>query len=448
MKTPLVTIYVTNYNYGAYIVKAFNSILEQTYKNIEILLIDDGSTDNSREIINDLVSSNTNVTKIFQQNKGLNKTNNVAISKATGKYIMRLDADDILTTNAIELMVQALEQDESIGLVFPDYYLMDENGYKYSIHKRYNFDSDVSLFDKPAHGACTLIRLSCLKEVGGYDEDFTCQDGYELWLKFIAKFKVKNINEPLFYYRQHSSNLTKNEHKILSTRAAINKKNIEKKGTKIKSILVLPIRNDKKYFLEVHGSNFLEIKINSILETTLAQKIYITSSSVEIKNFIKEKYSANSRIIFLERPVDLERKNTSLSKTVSYVLSLVDDESVNTIQIVSPDYPLVKSYSIDDAVNTMYLYGADSILSVVEDNYMYFQHHGKGLLPIFKQNEFTKLERDVLFKSVGGIAAVRKESFLKSQQIINGKVGHLIVEEKASLQLSSSFYINLIKKML
>ena len=65
------------------------------------------------------------------------------------------------------------------------------------------------MLDLPAHGACTLFKIETLKKIGGYDEEFNCQDGYDVWLKIINNFKISNINKPLFYYRQHSSSLTK-----------------------------------------------------------------------------------------------------------------------------------------------------------------------------------------------------------------------------------------------
>ena len=90
---PLITVYITNYNYGKYINKAINSILNQTLKNFELIIIDDGSNDKSKSIIKKY-SSHKKIITIFQQNKGLIATNNLAIKISRGKYIIRLEADD------------------------------------------------------------------------------------------------------------------------------------------------------------------------------------------------------------------------------------------------------------------------------------------------------------------------------------------------------------------
>jgi glycosyltransferase involved in cell wall biosynthesis len=447
MNKPLVTVYITNFNYDQYLREAYNSLANQTYEPIQIIIIDDGSTDNSKQIILDIQRENKEVAVIFQQNKGLNKTNNVAISASKGKYIMRLDADDILVENAIEKMVHTLENDDSIGLVFPDYYLMDTNGHQYSAHQRHNFSTEVSLYDKPAHGACTMIRVENLKKVGGYDEDFDCQDGYELWTKFIQQFNVVNINEPLFYYRKHGTNLTNNEKKILSTRARINQKVVENRNITISTLSILAVRNKEKYLYKIKGKTILERKIDTVLEAKLPQQIVVTSSSQEIKNLVETSYANVPRIKFIERPAELELKTEPLAKTIQFIL-LTTENTYNTLQVISPDFPFVEAYSIDDAINTMYLFDSDSLVSVREDNHMFFQHHGYGMTPIFNQNQFTKLERETLYKSIGGISVVRRSIFEEKNEIVTGKVGHLMLDEKASIEIRSQFLFDIAKALL
>ena len=105
---PLVTIYITNHNYGKFVKKAINSVLSQTYKNFELIIIDDGSTDNSKKIINKY-KNNSKIKIFYQANKGLTVSNNLAIRASQGKYIMRLDADDWLDTHAIEILSNILE---------------------------------------------------------------------------------------------------------------------------------------------------------------------------------------------------------------------------------------------------------------------------------------------------------------------------------------------------
>ena len=122
----LITVYIVNHNYGKYLEQAINSVLRQTIQNYEIIIIDNDSKDDSVEIISKFLKKKK-ISVVFQKNIGLNATNNVAIKMAKGKYIMRLDADDYLDPNALQLMSSKLEKKKELGLVFPDYYTVDQD---------------------------------------------------------------------------------------------------------------------------------------------------------------------------------------------------------------------------------------------------------------------------------------------------------------------------------
>ena len=152
MHEVLVTVYITNYNYGAFIEQAVESVLHQTLQDFELIIIDDGSTDHSREII-ERYERQSQISAIFQQNKGLNITNNIALRASRGKYIVRLDADDYFHPTALEKLSSKLESDPQLGLVFPDYYMVNADGEIIEEFKRHDFDQDVSLLDQAAYGA-------------------------------------------------------------------------------------------------------------------------------------------------------------------------------------------------------------------------------------------------------------------------------------------------------
>ena len=142
---PLVTVYIVNYNYSAYIKKSIESVLKQDFCDYELLIIDDGSTDNSMEII----SSHQDYEKnphYKTENKGLNTTNNIALKLSRGKYIIRLDADDYLAENALKVLVNALEKNRNLVMVFPDYYEIDDSDQIIGQMQRHNFDNEVTLY--------------------------------------------------------------------------------------------------------------------------------------------------------------------------------------------------------------------------------------------------------------------------------------------------------------
>ena len=436
----LVTVYITNFNYGKFIKQAIESVLIQTEQSFELIIIDDGSTDNSKEIIekyNDL----KNIRIVYQKNKGLNVTNNIALRAARGKYIVRLDADDYFSPNALELLLEKLESDSMLGMVFPDYFIVDTQGEVLERQKRHDFDNEVKLFDQAAHGACTMIRVKFLREIGGYDESFSCQDGYELWVKFTSKFKVSNINEPLFYYRKHGKNLTSNEDKILDTRATINSKYVKKFNKEIKSVAIIPVRGEGNdiYKLPFGSHTLLEEKINQALESNFIIKVIVTSPDENIKQLINNKYENLDKVSFFYRDKSKTRINVDLNSTLELIVKKFKNLDFKAITILAIEFPFLKPSKIDDAINTMVLFDADSLISVRNTNKLLFRHNGKGMNPILGMEKFTKMEREMLYFHSGGISVSTRKNFEKNNKMLSGKVGHILLDQKSAFEINTEF---------
>lgn len=445
MTTPLITVYITNHNYGRFIVQAVESVLNQTLQDLEIIIIDDESTDNSREII-EQYNGHPKIRIIHQQHKGLNITNNMALRVAVGRYIMRLDADDYLDPHALELMSGLLEKDESLGLVFPDYYLVDVHGDVIGIERRHDFDKDVTLLDQPAHGACTMIRRSYLLDVGGYDESYSCQDGYELWVKFTARHRVKNLNLPLFYYRQHGSNLTRSEHRILSTRTDIKHKFAEMRDCQHSVLAILPVRGEAlqpgSFALQPLGEERLVIDwaIASALASRRIDLLVVTTSDPAIQAYLQQRYGDTPRVRCMPRPPELGRMNSRLEDTYAFILKqLAAEFSPDIVVKMDVDYPFLESRYLDDAVNTLLLFEAQVVVSVRPETSVLYQHHGDGLVPVVNQDKFLRLEREALFKVVGGLAAFLPSVLAQGLSARELRRGHVVIDQRSAHGLRSRY---------
>ena len=126
-KTPKITVYMPNYNYGGFIEQAIESVKNQVFKDWELIIIDDGSNDESSSIL-EHYSDDERITIVYQENRGLNTTNNVAIRLSRGKYIVRLDADDFLDESFLLVLSAVLDEKKEVGLVFADYHHVDTEG--------------------------------------------------------------------------------------------------------------------------------------------------------------------------------------------------------------------------------------------------------------------------------------------------------------------------------
>ena len=290
---PRITVYITNHNYGMYLEQSIQAITRsKSFNDFELIIIDDGSKDNSRQIIKKY-EKYENINCDFQKNKGLTVSNNIALRLARGEFIVRLDADDYFAKDALKLMYREFDK-KKLGMVFADWYLVDSKGEVLGVEQRHDFQKDVTLHDQPAHGACTMFRVSSLKQIGGYDESISRQDGYELWLRFIENYEVRNINVPLFYYRQHPDSLTKDEVRLLDTRYEILKKHVreKEKEKEIKVLGIISIRGSSidprsKPFVKI-GEDFLIDKTISVLKSCETIEKIITTPDEKILEHIKK----------------------------------------------------------------------------------------------------------------------------------------------------------------
>lgn len=441
MKTPLVSVYITNHNYGKFIDQSIKSVLGQTLTDFELIIIDDGSTDNSKEIIESYASL-PGVITIFQKNKGLNVTNNIALRTARGKYIVRLDADDYLDENALKILADTMERDPEIGLVFPDYYHVSESGEILEIVRRHDFEK-VSLHDQPAHGACTMIRKKFLEELGGYDESYSCQDGYYLWMNFVEFFKVKNVNLPLFFYRQHGSNLTRNETRILKTRSEIVAQQNVKALHQLSAMAIIPVRGPSIdpgsiALRKLAGKPFLNWTIDAALDSTRTSSVVVTTPDPQIIAHIAEDYGDKVTVVYRDR--HLAAFNTTIEDAIDHTLKNLPEgiKPCDVLVILYPDAPFRSAHYINTAINLLELFGSDSVVAVRQETHNVFQHNGCGLVPV-RKNQNLRLEWEELLRDLGRMRVVRRKFFEENHSVLGGQIGHIILDQTAAFNVTSEW---------
>jgi alpha-1,3-rhamnosyltransferase len=224
---PLVSVIVPCYNHEKYVEQTIESIVNQTYKNIEFIIIDDGSKDNSPNIIKNLSEKYRFYFEV-QQNMGLSATLNKMIKMAKGEYIALIASDDICTLEKIEILVKELENlDDEYGVVCGNAQFIDDEG-KILVRKKNNHDDLIKYYASDRDDLnimtefgtyksllkgnyipvlSTLIKRDALLEVGLYDEDLSLED-WSMWLKLSKKYKMKYVDKIVAFYRWHDSNIT------------------------------------------------------------------------------------------------------------------------------------------------------------------------------------------------------------------------------------------------
>ena len=452
---PKITVYITNYNYGRYLKKAVESVLNQSEKNYEIIIIDDGSVDDSKAII-EKYRNHKKIKIVMQQNKGLTVSNNLALKLSKGRYIMRLDADDYLSKDALKNLSNVLDNKTNVGMVFGDYYLVDEQDNILEHFQRHDFNNDVELFDQPAHGACTMFRTRCLKQLGGYDESISRQDGYELWLRFIERYEVSNISVPIFYYRQHGKNLTSKEDDLLDTRVKILSNHVKKKGkSQPMGIAVLPIRGttlDSRSlpFAKVGNKTLIENTIEFLFSLSTIDMIILTCPEKKVIDYVKDTWG--DKISTIQRPENLAYINSPLEPVLEHALANTTiNRDYDFFMISSIELPFKKAKIMESGANIMKIFDVDTVVGVRPEEDLLLKHNGKGMQFFSKQGQF-RLERNELFKMVPGYLIRDYNSFLSSRKLFGNTIGHVMFDEFSAFTIKNdldcevaNFLLNKIK---
>jgi glycosyltransferase involved in cell wall biosynthesis len=220
----MVTIGIPNYNYAHYIIAALNSVIAQTYQNLELIIVDDVSTDDSIEIIERWINEYKGSVKINfiknSVNQGLAKVCNQILANAHGKYFQTLDADDIILPGKIEQQVNAMELSKNAAFIYSNIGVIDEKGNLVSDDylERIGYDKsnmphgnifeklfDFNFIPLPS----VLVNTEFTRTVGGFDETLQVQD-YYLWLKLAENYQTIYLPGNTALYREHNKSMSRN----------------------------------------------------------------------------------------------------------------------------------------------------------------------------------------------------------------------------------------------
>ena len=207
---PLVSVCIPAYNNAGYIKDTIDSILNQTYKNIELIIVDDCSTDNTLAVLHAI---DDNRVKVYEneQNLGMSGNWNKCLSLCEGEYAKLICADDVLAPSALECEVEALIQNPTAVIAESDTKLIDLNGKGKGFYKRYKKSGLVDgkeicrkgFFSQDYFGApqANTFRRSVAEKIGGFDTGFTYILDYDFFVSMACEGDVYIIHQPLNYFR-------------------------------------------------------------------------------------------------------------------------------------------------------------------------------------------------------------------------------------------------------
>lgn len=233
--SPLVSVIIPTYNRSGLLAEAIESVLAQTWKDLEIIVVDDGSTDNTRDA---LVPYRTRIKYIFQANSGgCSRPRNVGIRHSNGEYIAFLDSDDIMACPKIQLQVAFLKKHPEVGMVFTDFGTFSDSGtlsesFISSGHSRFlalprksvgpndyilvqGLCDCLALDNFIGTPSCVVVRRRVVQRVGVFDESLYASEDIDMWFRIAQSFAIGFIDLPLLDYRIHGGNIFSSKNKNL-----------------------------------------------------------------------------------------------------------------------------------------------------------------------------------------------------------------------------------------
>lgn len=203
---PRVSIVLPTFNQANYLRFALDSIFRQTFRDFELIVVNDGSTDDTRDVLNSYLRHHDFIV-IDQENRKLPRALNTGFRRATGEYLTWTSSDNILLPDMLEVLVEALDSNPDIGMVYADWEIIDEQGRIVEQVETLDYDPDL-LMRLNFVNACFLYRRACQERVGLYDHDYMYVEDWEYWHRISQHFEMLRVPKVLYQYRTHRDSLT------------------------------------------------------------------------------------------------------------------------------------------------------------------------------------------------------------------------------------------------
>ncbi len=290
-----VTIYIPCFGYEKFINDSIKSLRNQTFKAFKCYVFILKEDLKAKEIILKAIGNdNRFLINELEKRPTIQFLGNLVLNKSTSEYLLRLDADDKLDLFALQILINAADEDKMIAMVWGCFYYCSEDG---DLHNISPYKTILSDRKDPPHGACTLIRTSALRAISGYDEDIKSQDGFDIWQRLKSIYKVKALPQVIFYYTQHQNSLSKSNKRMNLSSSMIHERKEKAFSGSLKKqfMIVVGIRDmydssfKNSFVQELKENNNGDNKIQEIIKLSKSlsteTKLVISTTSKEVLDY-------------------------------------------------------------------------------------------------------------------------------------------------------------------
>jgi len=222
-KQEVVSVIIPCYNHAQFLGEAIESVINQTYPYVEIIVVDDGSTDDTPQI----AQTYPNIQYVRQDNLGLSRARNVGLSHSHGCYIVFLDADDCLFPDAIDIGLRALASRSDCAITFGPFVNFGTGNGMQRLSRDTNFNyTELLQLNCIGNPGAALYRRWVFSEIGGFDETNSPAADYDLYLRVARQFPVLCHHQPIVKYRMHGANMSNDSRLMLASTITALKKQL------------------------------------------------------------------------------------------------------------------------------------------------------------------------------------------------------------------------------
>jgi glycosyltransferase involved in cell wall biosynthesis len=447
-----VSIIITCHNYGRFLPKAIDSVISQTFDDWQVIVVNDGSTDNSAEVAS-RYEANEKISVLTLDGIGLAKAANRGIAASSGEYVIRLDADDYFDENILHVLTNILDRHPEYGMVYPDYYRVSKYGEIIDQVRQPKVNDEVKLLDRSALAAGALYRRSCYDTLGGYCEELQYQEDYDFWIRFIENFLVYNVQLPLMYYRQHGASMSTNTEKRMEARRYVKQKFADdSRELKDKKILcVLPIIAENRYqhglpLVKLGGRPLLSYVIEEAKKVKLFDRIIVDTEDEEIAE-VSKTWGADVPFIRHRRLAKLDVQPNEVMRHLLSNLAEQEHYRPDIVLMSHYNYPFARSEHMEEAVNSLAIHHCDSVVGVGANIKFHWQPGPDGLEPVLYPRNLVADQKWVTYEERGGIYAFNPAN-LQMNSLFGTSVSFIELNETEGMRIDSDLHMWLAEKFL
>jgi glycosyltransferase involved in cell wall biosynthesis len=287
MKAPSISVVMAVYNNMPFLQLAVESILRQTYRDFEFIIIDDGSTDGGGEVLEEMAHRDSRIQLKRRENRGLTKSLNEGCALARGEFIARMDGDDVSYANRFELQIQEMTRKPEIVALGAQVRYVNESNSPLFIRHVPLVHEDIEKCHLSTWGGVVIhpvaiFRRKAFEAVGGYDEFFECAQDYDLWFRIGRVGVLANMPNLLLDYRRHNRAVgSKSKDKQANAVKIIRERELLQRG------MTMPLQMPEKYIVYPNDIKWIanESAKSGFIKTTFLANIKL--SLYHVKSLLK-----------------------------------------------------------------------------------------------------------------------------------------------------------------